>query len=293
MLKIDFSDSIVATDRLREQAGEFLRSKILAEPENIVYLTKLAHIMREMGNQEETLRLLSKILGLEPGNREAKQLMAILSKKPDSHPCNKGLCPAPFLYIEEFMTNDELSAIWDTIKHNRNNFMDSTTYGKIEDTAPRVNNTYRKSETLSKENLGDISKWFLNKVYSRLTEVWPYVHLNPFEQTLTEMQLTRHGNNGFFKIHQDSGVRESIRDRTLTFVFYLHKEPKHFSGGEILLFDTDTKIDEFGNKFTKMVPSNNSIIFFPSNYFHQVTPIHLEEDTFENGRFAIHGWLHK
>ena len=206
MIKIDFSDGIAATDTLREQAEIFLRSKIQEEPENIEYLTKLTHIMREMGNQEEALRLLSKILELEPDNTEAKQLMAILERKPDLNPCKKGLCPAPFLYIEEFLTNDELSAIWDTIEHNSNNFTDSQVYGSIEDKSAKVNNNYRKSVTLYKENLGDISKWLLDKVYSRLTEVWPYVHLDPFEQTLTEMQLTRHGNNEFFKIHQDSGA---------------------------------------------------------------------------------------
>ena len=289
MINIDFSDGIVATDMLREQAEVFLRSKIHEEPENIKYLTKLAHIMREMGNQEEALRLLSKIVELEPDNTEAKQLIAILGRKPDTDFCEKGLCPAPFLYIEEFLTNDELSAIWDTIEHNSDNFTDSLTYFGQD----QVNSDYRKSVTLYRDNFKTVSKWLLEKIYSQVEETWSYVQLDPFEPISTEIQLTRHGNNGFFKIHQDSGKRKEIRNRALTFVVYLHKEPKHFSGGEILLFDTDTKTNEYSYRFTKMVPTNNSIIFFPSNYFHQVTPIHLEEDIFENGRFAIHGWLHK
>lgn len=104
--------------------------------------------------------------------------------------------------------------------------------------------------------------------------------------------MTRHGNNDFFKIHTDSGYKADIQSRALTFVYYFHEFPKCFTGGEILLFDTDTEKNIFRTRFTKLIPQNNSIVFFPSNFYHQVTPVHLKKDNFESGRFAIHGWLH-
>jgi len=126
-----------------------------------------------------------------------------------------------------------------------------------------------------------------------MPEVWPYVHMTPFTQTYTEFRLTRHGDNDYFKIHRDTGDDKPISSRALTFVYYFHKEPKIFEGGEILLFDTDTKNTDFNTRYTKLIPINNSIVFFPSNYFHQVNPVSLKDDLFENGRFAIHGWFHR
>ena len=292
MIKTSFSDFNIATDNLRKQAEGFLRSKIKSEPENVSYLIKLAHLLRKTGNLHEASMYLKKALALEPNNAEAGYLVSILDQKLNTNPCKKAYCPAPFLYIEDFLSPDEFSMIWSTIEKNKNYFKESVVYAA--DGTNEVDSNLRKSKTLYKKNLGDISEWILSKIYKQLPEILPYLNLDPFKPTSTEIQLTRHGNNDFFMIHQDSNKDiDSINNRTLTFVLYVHQEPKHFNGGEILLFDTDTQTNNYNDRFTRLTPSSNSIIFFPSNYFHQVMPVYLLEDIFEYGRFAIHGWLHK
>ena len=37
---------------------------------------------------------------------------------------------------------------------------------------------------------------------------------------------------------------------------------------------------------------NNSLVFFPSDYFHEVLQVHAHGDAFENARFTVNGWLH-
>ncbi len=291
MIKVDLSDGISGTNALREEAIAFFLKKIETQPNNVDYLTKLTHLMREQGNIDQAMEFLSKILSVDSNNFEAKYLMSVLGQAHDKSPCRQSFCPAPFLYKENYLTNDELAHIWKTVKNNKNSFDHSEL--STDSTKGKIDNDYRKSVTLYGNKLKDISGWFLEKISSDLSDICSYITIEPFLPSLREIQLTRHGNNEFFKIHQDSGDKPNIRTRTLTFVYYFHTIPRAFSGGEILLFDTDTKEDKCGKHFTKLTPANNSIVFFSSNYFHQVTPVYLKNDIFENGRFAIHGWLHK
>ncbi len=296
MIKIDLSDAIVASEKMRETAVSFYKSKIDSEPENIDYLLKLAHLLRESGRIEESLAYFSRIAELEPRNIDAIQMIAILSQRPEKIiPCESDFCPAPFLYIEDFLTDSELQSIWSMEKLDEKYFSHSTVSAYCENKEKdEINDDYRKSLTLYRDRLESISGWFLEKITSKLPDVWPYVQLSPFKPSRIEMQLTRHGNNEFFKIHQDSDSDDKrLRNRTLTYVYYFHKEPKCFEGGEILFFDTNTKENDLNNRYTKLTPKNNSIIFFPSNFFHQVTTVHMKKDEFKDGRFAIHGWLHK
>lgn len=290
MIKIDLSDAIVASEKMREKAISLYKLKINLVPENIDYLSKLAHLLREIGRLEESLSYFSKIAALDPENIDAKQMIAILGQMPAEVPCESDFCPAPFLYIEDFLSNSELQSIWNMEKLNKKHFSCSV-ISDYEDKGVEVDD-YRKSLTLYIDDLGSIWGWFLEKIACKLPEVWSYVQIEPFVPTRTEMQLTRHGDNEFFKIHQDSGGKR-LQNRKLTYVYYFHKEPKHFDGGEILLFDTDTKVNDLNNRYTKLIPKNNSIIFFPSSFFHQVTTVHMKKDGFRDGRFAIHGWLHK
>ena len=77
----------------------------------------------------------------------------------------------------------------------------------------------------------------------------------------------------------------------MTFVYYFHRQPRRFSGGDLLLFDTDPEQDACGAKYTRIAPSHNSILFFPSACYHQVLPVVCESSD-DAGRFTLNGWTH-
>ena len=102
-----------------------------------------------------------------------------------------------------------------------------------------------------------------------------------------------HFNEEFYKVHKDSGKKHGTGTRKITFVYYFHNLPRQFTGGDLLLFDTDLKKNKYIDKSTRIEPLNNSVLFFPSDFYHLVTPVLCETDRIENGRFTINGWLNE
>ena len=101
---------------------------------------------------------------------------------------------------------------------------------------------------------------------------------------------------GFLAKHSDN--RPRFHNRRLSFVYYFHRQPRPFSGGELLLHDAD------GRGFTRIEPQHNSIVFFPPECVHEIVAVESggaseggQEDRpshgdFGNARFTIQGWLH-
>ena len=80
----------------------------------------------------------------------------------------------------------------------------------------------------------------------------------------------------------------------INFVHDFHRVPKAYTGGELLVFDSDIQADTYTRaRFTRVVPEDNSIVFFPSPYYHSVLPVHCPSGEFADSRFVINGHLFK
>jgi Rps23 Pro-64 3,4-dihydroxylase Tpa1-like proline 4-hydroxylase len=79
-------------------------------------------------------------------------------------------------------------------------------------------------------------------------------------------------------------------NRVINFVYYFHRVPRPYTGGELLLFDSDVEADTYTRaRFTRVVTEDNTIIFFPSPYYHSVLPVECPSKDFSDSRFAING----
>lgn len=117
--------------------------------------------------------------------------------------------------------------------------------------------------------------------------------MEPFAIGRTEVQLTVHRSGDVFRPHIDTVPgRGVIAGHRVTFVYYFHRKPRRFSGGDLLLFDTAPALGACGAHYTRIVPSHNSILFFPSSLFHHVLPVVCESAHAEHGRFTLNGWFH-
>ena len=150
----------------------------------------------------------------------------------------------------------------------------------------------RQSHVLYKKSMPDIDSWFFPKIFNNLNSALRYCHVTQFNMNRHELQLTMHLHGDFFVTHQDAIKEKSTNSRKLTFVYYFHTLPKHYKGGDLLLFDTLTEEDGHSMKYTRISPVYNSILFFPSTAFHQVTPISLDTDNYLDGRYTLNGWIH-
>jgi Rps23 Pro-64 3,4-dihydroxylase Tpa1-like proline 4-hydroxylase len=105
------------------------------------------------------------------------------------------------------------------------------------------------------------------------------------------MQVTCHGDGGFFKPHADDG-EEHQRHRKISYVYYFHRAPKRFTGGSLRLFDATMGAQRVAqHAFTRIEPTDNSIVFFPSTAPHEVERVCVESGAMADGRFSLNGWI--
>ena len=88
-------------------------------------------------------------------------------------------------------------------------------------------------------------------------------------------------------------ISKARTGRAISYVYYCHREPKPFTGGELLLYDTCPGTKRFARtRFSRIDPKRNTLVLFPSCYYHEILPVHCESDRFEDARFTVNGWVH-
>jgi len=106
-----------------------------------------------------------------------------------------------------------------------------------------------------------------------------------------ESHLTAAGDGQYFKVHCDDAPDIL---RVFSCVYYMHREPRGFAGGELRLYDS---IEEGNSRrpaetFTAVEPVANRMVVFPSKEFHEARPVRCPSKEFADRRFAITSWLH-
>ena len=113
-----------------------------------------------------------------------------------------------------------------------------------------------------------------------------------FPLAQVESQLTAATDGYYFKKHSDEAPEIP---RVLTCLYYLHREPRGFAGGDLRLYDC---IEEDGGRagadtFTAVTPKANRLVVFPSDEFHEAMPVRCPSRAFADSRFAVTTWLHR
>ncbi|TQF07259.1 oxygenase [Kitasatospora acidiphila] len=114
--------------------------------------------------------------------------------------------------------------------------------------------------------------------------------------TEPDCSLNVHNDGDFYRSHQDSDMRFAPR-RLLTFVYYLHRTPRPFDGGELRMFDaalplhTGTAGRWQERTWRDWEPEHDSIVFFLPTAWHEVRPVSCPSKRHADSRFAINGWL--
>jgi Rps23 Pro-64 3,4-dihydroxylase Tpa1-like proline 4-hydroxylase len=118
-----------------------------------------------------------------------------------------------------------------------------------------------------------------------------------FEPALSEAHGLLYADGDFFRTHRDTGPNNT---RRVTFVYTLFRSPRRFGGGDLLLYDTffwpgvsesPAWVPAYADTFTRLAPEDNRLVFFPSEFYHEVTPVTGVGDDASWGRVAINGWL--
>ncbi|MEU6313220.1 2OG-Fe(II) oxygenase [Streptomyces sp. NPDC047014] len=104
--------------------------------------------------------------------------------------------------------------------------------------------------------------------------------------------LTAHGEGGHFGIHTDAS---RVRDvsTAVSAVYYLHRTPRGFGGGQLRLYDTVVRDGRArpAESYRTVEPDHDTIVFFPAGAFHEVVPSTCPSGRFQDFRFTLTTWI--
>ena len=200
------------------------------------------------------------------------------------------ILPVNYLQIENFLEPQELETALTIAIKNKNNFTDSSVHNKSTNQV----NKFRQSLVLHHKFYPELAKSIQTKVLKTLPSVLEKLNHPNFSTSNIVIQLTAHNDSCFYTIHSDANT-EMTATREITYVYYFYQEPKSFSGGELVIYETKVDGNNLSkhNNFKVIEPRNNSIIFFPSRYLHEILPVSCPTKTFEHSRFTFNGWIRR
>ncbi len=200
------------------------------------------------------------------------------------------ILPAKCVLLDEFLSPSELKELSDYTLAHEGNFEISEVVapGAI----PAVDFDYRRSQVLM--DLGNLRAIIEAKLLTALPGILPKLSCPGFARSRTEMQITASGDGDFFRCHSDNGCGE-ISSRQVTFVYFFHREPKPFEGGELRLYDSRWQETNYValESSRSIVPQQNQMVLFLSSLMHELAPVQCPSGKFADSRFTVNGWVHR
>ncbi len=198
---------------------------------------------------------------------------------------------AQCVVLEEFLAPDEVKQLMQyTLDHE-------TDFQISEVVSPGVSGgmidyDHRRSRILM--NLDRHHEVIVNRIQACLPRVLAKLGRDVFRPSQVEAQITASNHGDFFRNHSDN-LQEDTVSRELTFVYFFHREPKAFRGGDLRIYDSRWQNGQYASagQHETLVPEQNQIVFFPSSLVHEITPVDCPSQAFADSRFTVNGWFHR
>jgi Rps23 Pro-64 3,4-dihydroxylase Tpa1-like proline 4-hydroxylase len=198
---------------------------------------------------------------------------------------------AQCVVLDEFLTPQELDELVNfTLLHERE-FQNSEVISPSGEPGV-VDYSHRRSRVLME--MGKHRDIIVERMQGVLPRVMAQLELEEFPVRHVETQITASNDGDFFGVHSDD-AQEMIASRRLTFVYFFHREPRAFAGGELRLHDSRWIAEQQikAGSYESIVPRQNQMVFFPCSLLHEITAVECPSRAFADSRFTVNGWLHK
>lgn len=189
-----------------------------------------------------------------------------------------------YALVNNFFTQAENQQLLDYVCEKQAEFVPTTTSTNADN--------YRRSMVL--HSFPEFRELIVNKIHQLIPDLLNKLKMEPFTIGEIESQLTAHNDGNFYKVHNDNGSPDTAT-RVLTYVYYFNREPKAFSGGDLVIYDSKIQGKYYvkADTFKTVEPRNNVIVFFHSRYMHEVLPVICPSQSFTDSRFTINGWVRR
>ena len=191
----------------------------------------------------------------------------------------------PYQVIRNFLDAETVAALLDFAVSHETEYVPATVYGAGHLPSVRVSSVL--------PDFGRFDELLRAKVRDQIPTLTSALRIPPFEESRIEIELVAHNDGAFYKPHIDTftGPKTDLSAvRVISGVYYFHREPKPYSGGELRLYDFQR--DESEPHFVDFVPEPNMFLAFPSWARHEVRKVECATRRFEDSRFAVNCWVH-
>lgn len=188
--------------------------------------------------------------------------------------------------ISDFLTPAENALLLDYAVENEAEYQRSTT---IENRAG-----YRRSKVFHAIKESRWKDLFVARLKLHLPHIAQTLGKPGFRFASSEIQLTASNDGDYFKAHADSSpTHKEVAGREITFVYYLHRTPRPYSGGGLLFYEgvPGQPVFDRGAAVSLIDPQNNCLIAFASERWHEVDMVRCPSGAFADSRFTVNGWL--
>lgn len=197
---------------------------------------------------------------------------------------------AQSVVLDEFLAPNELEELTNFALQHQSEFETSEVIAPSGEPGV-IDYEHRRSRVLM--NLGKHQEVILERVRGVLPGVLGRLGMEIVPVSRAEAQMTASNDGDFFRAHADD-ADASIASRRVTFVYFFHRDPKQFDGGELRLHDTQRRSGGVikAGSYQSISPRQNQIVFFPCSVLHEITPVKCPSKAFADSRFTLNGWLH-
>lgn len=224
-----------------------------------------------------------------PGSPSSQSRPTIVSELAVSVVERPLLLPAKCVVLDEFLAPQELEELTSFALQHEGDFQSSTVVSPTAEGGV-ANYEHRRSRVLM--DLGQYQDLMLQRIKTVLPQVLDRLDMEDFSITDVEAQITASNDGDFFSWHSDNG-QERVASRFLTFVYFFHREPRQFEGGELRIHDARLEGGEYVSEgsYQTILPRQNQIVFFPCELLHEITTVKCPSQLFADSRFTVNGWL--
>ncbi len=198
---------------------------------------------------------------------------------------------ADCLILDEFLAPAEMDALLQYTLERESAFQISEVI-QPGAAAGIVDYDQRRSRVLME--LGKHHKIIEDRIRSSMPVILARLGHETLEISEVEAQITASNDGDYFHRHNDN-AQEDNSSREITFVYFFHREPKKFRGGELRIYDSRLENERYvaSESQRSVVPQQNQIVFFASSLMHEITPVECASRAFADSRFTVNGWLHR
>lgn len=193
----------------------------------------------------------------------------------------------PYMHVEDFLSDELSQQIFSYAVESKESYTPSRVGVKVD--VDEIDESARISRVL--RDLGPFDAVLQRKLHDFFPDMLAGLKMATFKvRDRIELELAAHGDGAFYKPHIDMRLGETA-DRVVSAVYYLHGNPKVFSGGGLRIFPVNNLP---GDDLPIVIePKHNSLLVFPSYVRHEVMSVACPNAAFKDYRFAVNCWVYK